>query len=78
MITYTEIPSTPTPPATASAGLSVTDYVGATDNSPFTIPSGISPLNGVVNVSPFDVNAHNIVSLGGFIVNLNGLNGFLN
>ena len=62
----------------ASAGLSVTDYVGATDNSPFTVPNGISPLNGVVNVSPFDVNAHNIVSLGGFIVNLNGLNGFLN
>jgi hypothetical protein len=62
----------------ASAGLSVTDYVGATDNSPFTVASGTSPLNGVVNVSPFDVNAHNIVSLGGFIINLNGLNGYLN
>jgi hypothetical protein len=61
-----------------TAGQQVVDYVSANDNIPFTIPDGISPLNGVPNVSAFDINAHNIVSLGGFIVNLNGLNGFLN
>jgi hypothetical protein len=54
-----------------TAGLTVTDYVGATDNSPFTIGTGLG-------TSAFDINAHNIVSLGGFIVNLNGLNGYLN
>ena len=61
-----------------TAGQQVVDYVSANDNIPFTVPNATTPRNGVANVSAFDINAHNIVSLGGFIVNLNGLNGFLN
>jgi hypothetical protein len=55
----------------AVAGQPVNDYIGATDNSPFAV--GVGLLN-----SPFNVNAHNITSLGGFIINLNGLSGYLN
>lgn len=47
------------------------DYVGATDDAPFTIGS-------LVATNPFTVNAHHIQSLGGFIINLEGLAGFLN
>jgi hypothetical protein len=54
-----------------NVGLPVNNYVGATDNFPFTIGSG------VVN-SPFSLDAHNITSLGGFIINLSGKYGFLN
>lgn len=61
----------------AVAGLGVVDYVSATDNAPFTVPTATTPRNGVANVSPFDVDAHNILSLGGFIINLNGRSGFL-
>jgi hypothetical protein len=47
------------------------DYVGATDDAPFTIGSLGGP-------NPFTVNAHHIQSLGGFILNLEGLSGYLN
>lgn len=55
----------------ANVGVAVTNYIAATDNAPFTIGSGIAN-------SPFSVDAHNITSLGGFIINLNGLSGYLN
>lgn len=55
----------------ATGGTTAVDYISATDNNPFAIPSaGVN--------SPFDVNAHNISSLGGFIINLEGLFGYLN
>jgi hypothetical protein len=46
------------------------DYVVATDDNPLTIAAGGN--------NPFTVNAHNINSLGGFIINLEGLSGYLN
>jgi hypothetical protein len=46
------------------------DYVGATDDNPFTVGAG--------GANPFAVNAHNVNSLGGFIINLEGLSGYLN
>lgn len=54
----------------AAVGATANDYVGATDDNPFTIGAG--------GANPFNVNAHNISSLGGFIINLEGLSGYLN
>lgn len=61
-----------------TAGQQVVNYITANDNIPFTVPNAPSPIGIVPNVSAFDINAHNIVSLGGFIANLNGLSGYLN
>lgn len=61
----------------ATTGLDVVDYISATDNIPFAVPDATTPRNGVVNTSPFSIDAHNITSMGGFIINLNGKNGFL-
>jgi hypothetical protein len=55
----------------ATVGLPVNNYISATDNSPFTVGVGVAN-------SPFTVDGHNITSLGGFIINLNGLSGYLN
>ena len=57
----------------ATNGVVVNDYITAKDDSPFNIPA---EANGFVN--PFTVNAHDILSLGGFVVNLEGLTGYLN
>lgn len=54
-----------------TAGLTGNDYILANDDTPFAIPS-----SGYAN--PFSINAHDIVSLGGFFVNLEGLTGFIN
>jgi len=55
----------------ATAGQPANDYISANDDAPFTIPAS-------VNVNPFTVNAHDIKSLGGFFINLEGLTGYLN
>ena len=55
----------------ADASSTVVDYINTLDNAPFNVPSGVT-------TSPFTINAHNIVDLGGMIINLNGLNGFIN
>ena len=55
----------------ATVSTAAVDYVSATDDSPFTVPAA-----GGNN--PFSVNAHNITSLGGFVINLENLSGFLN
>lgn len=47
------------------------DYITSKDNYPFTVPS--SGTN-----DPFTVDAHDIASLGGFIINLEGLSGYIN
>jgi hypothetical protein len=47
------------------------DYITATDNFPWNIPTA-------GGTSAFTVNAHNITNLGGFIINLEGLSGYLN
>lgn len=47
------------------------DYVTATDDNPFTI-------GATDQDNPFDIDAHNINNLGGFIINLEGLSGYLN
>lgn len=47
------------------------NYIGALDDSPFSITAA-SGFNA------FNVNAHHIQSLGGFIINLENLSGFLN
>lgn len=54
-----------------TSGHTASNYVAATDDDPFTIPSAAA-------TNPFDCNAHKIQSLGGFIINLEGLSGYLN
>jgi len=54
-----------------TTGVLGTDYINATDNNPFTIPA-------TDQNNPFSVDAHNINNLGGFIINLEGLSGYLN
>jgi hypothetical protein len=54
-----------------TTGVLGTDYVNATDDNPFTIPA-------TDQNNPFSVDAHNINNLGGFIINLEGLSGYLN
>jgi hypothetical protein len=57
------------------AGVNGNDYINTTDDTPWTVPAislGGSPEN------PFTVNAHNMSNLGGFIINLEGLSGYLN
>lgn len=54
-----------------TSGVAPADYIGATDDNPFTIGAGGS-------TNPFSCNAHKIDELGGFIFNLDGLQGFLN
>ncbi len=53
------------------AGVAGNDYILANDDAPFSIPSS-------AYASPFPVNAHDITSLGGFYINLDGLTGFIN
>ena len=55
----------------ATTGVLGPDYVNATDDDPFTIPA-------TDQNNPFSVNAHNINNLGGFIINLEGLSGYIN
>lgn len=55
----------------ATDGQPASDFISVTDDAPFTIPAS-------VNVNPFTVNAHDINSLGGFFINLEGLTGYLN
>ena len=55
----------------ATASTTALNYIGATDDSPFSIPAS-------GGASPFSVNGHNISSLGGFVINLENLSGFLN
>lgn len=47
------------------------NYISAVDDSPFAIAAA-------TGTNAFNVNAHNISSLGGFIINLENLFGFLN
>ena len=54
-----------------TGGVAGTNYIEATDNNPFTI-------GATIQNNPFSVNAHDITSLGGFIINLEGLSGYLN
>lgn len=54
-----------------TTGIAAANYIAATDDNPFTIASSSSN-------NPFTVDAHNITSLGGFIINLEGLSGYLN
>lgn len=54
-----------------SNGVSGNSYVYSTDNYPFTI------LETDQN-NAFSVNAHDVENLGGFIINLEGLSGYLN
>jgi hypothetical protein len=53
------------------AGNPGNNYITTTDDFPWDVFSA-----GGSN--PFDVNAHNILGLGGFIINLEGLSGYLN
>lgn len=55
----------------ATVGVAATDYISSLDNAPFTVAASAA-------ANPFDVNAHHIQSLGGFIINLEGLSGYLN
>jgi hypothetical protein len=55
----------------ATSGVLGTDYVDATDDNPFTIPA-------TDQNNPISVDAHNVNNLGGFIINLEGLSGYLN
>jgi hypothetical protein len=55
----------------ATTGVLGTDYVNALDDDPFTIPA-------TDQNNPFSVNAHNVNNLGGFIINLEGLSGYIN
>lgn len=47
------------------------DYITATDDTPWTVPA-------TADINSFSVDAHNINNLGGFIINLEGLSGYLN
>ena len=50
------------------------NYITATDDFPWDISEIAAPSAG----NPFSVNAHNILDLGGFIINLEGLSGYIN
>jgi hypothetical protein len=54
-----------------TGGVLGADLVDATDNNPFTVPA-------TDQNNPFSVDAHNVNNLGGFIINLEGLSGYLN
>lgn len=54
-----------------TTGVQANGYVDSTDDFPFAIPAGLAK-------NDFSVNAHDIRSLGGFIINLQGLSGYLN
>jgi hypothetical protein len=54
-----------------TGGQPANDYIAASDDAPFSIPAS-------ANVNPFSVNAHDVNSLGGFFINLEGLTGFIN
>jgi hypothetical protein len=54
-----------------TTGVAGNNYITAKDDTPWTVPSA-----GGFN--PFSVNAHSILDLGGFIINLEGLSGYLN
>lgn len=54
----------------ATNAVASNDYVGMTDNNPFTVSAGAN--------NPFTTNAHTITSLGGYIINLEGLSGYIN
>lgn len=55
----------------ATVGIQANGYIDSTDDFPFTIPAGLAK-------NDFSINAHDIRSLGGFIINLQGLSGYLN
>jgi hypothetical protein len=50
------------------------DYINAKDDFPWDVSEITSPDTG----NPFTVNAHKITDLGGFIINLEGLSGYIN
>jgi hypothetical protein len=50
------------------------NYIIATDDNPWTVPVSTVAIGG----NPFSVNAHTITDLGGFIINLEGLSGYIN
>jgi hypothetical protein len=50
------------------------NYITATDDFPWDVSAITIPPGG----NPFTVNAHKITDLGGFIINLEGLSGYLN
>lgn len=54
-----------------TGGVTAVDYIASKDDATFNVPSAVS-------TNRFDVNGHNISSLGGFIINLEGLTGYLN
>lgn len=54
----------------ATGTVASNDYVSAVDDNPWAVAAG--------GTNPFTVNAHNISGLGGFIINLEGLSGYLN
>lgn len=54
-----------------TTGVAPSDYITMTDNTPFAVASGGS-------TNPFSCNAHHINELGGFIINLDGLSGYIN
>jgi hypothetical protein len=56
------------------SGIDGNNYITAKDDTPWTVPAITVPSGG----NPFNVNAHTIVNLGGFIINLEGLSGYLN
>lgn len=55
----------------ATGGVAATDYITGLDDAPFAVPASAA-------ANPFDVNGHHITSLGGFIINLEGLTGYIN
>jgi hypothetical protein len=57
-----------------SSGDTGNNYILSKDDSPWTVPAITVPTGG----NPFSVNAHSIFDLGGFIINLEGLSGYLN
>ena len=52
-------------------GVPGNNYITAKDDYPWNVPSALGS-------NPFSVNAHNILDLGGFIINLEGLSGYIN
>ena len=55
----------------ATVDVAGNDYITATDNTPWTVPA-------TTYNNSFDINAHDINDLGGMIINLEGLSGYLN
>jgi hypothetical protein len=56
-----------------TAGADGNNYITTKDDFPWSVPE-VTYLGG----NPFSVNAHNILDLGGFIINLEGLSGYIN